>query len=303
MATLKALTLAGGALLVLTRFAGAADLLPPPPALEPLPAAMAPEFSGWYLRGDVGISGNATPAQLVNTPNPLPGTNPGGFAYSAATTQGFSNTTLSGSGMFDFGVGYQFNPWLRGDVTVEYRNGGHLQSLWTLNDPTPPTTQYADFYRADTSSLIGLFNAYADLGTWYGITPFVGAGIGFARNTLFGFTDQGFGYYTGASLGPSGGYFDNHTTDNFAWALMTGLDFNVTQNLKLELGSRYLNMGKIATGGSNCLSGSCSGGVTNYVSSKNTLASNDFRLGLRWMISEQPTYAPAPEPAPLVRKY
>ena len=35
------------------------------------------------------------------------------------------------------------------------------------------------------------------------------------------------------------------STTNFAWALMAGLDFNVTQNLKLELGYRYLNMGKI----------------------------------------------------------
>ncbi len=306
MAKLKALILAGGAVLALARAAAAADLLPPAPALEPLPPTMA-EFNGWYLRGDVGLGANATTPNLVNTPNPLPGTNPGGFAYSAAAWQAFNNTTLSASGMFDVGVGYQFNHWLRGDVTLEYRGGGHLQSLYTLNDPTPPTTQYADFYRADTSSLVGLVNAYVDVGTWYGVTPFVGAGVGFARNTISGFTDQGFGYYNSAavSLGPAGGYFGNGTSNNFAWALMTGLDFNVTQNLKLELGYRYLDMGKITTGGSNCLNGTGTGTgfacPVNYVSSKNDLASSDFRIGLLWMIGEEPTYAP-PE-APLVRKY
>ena len=160
----------------------------------------------------------------------------------------------------------------------------------------------ADFYRGDISSWVGLVNGYVDLGTWYGITPYVGAGVGLASNTLSGMTDQGDVTFALTGTGPSGGYFGDGSKTNFAWALMTGLDFNVTQNLKLELGYRYLDLGKFTSGGSNCL-GTCGGGVANYVSSKNDLASNDFRLGLRWMIGEEPTYAPAPEPAPLVRKY
>jgi opacity protein-like surface antigen len=302
MAKFKALILAGGAFFALARAAVAADLLPPAPALEPLPPAPV-EFNGWYLRGDVGLGANAATADMATSPNPLLGTNPGNLPYSASASQTFNNTTISASGMFDFGVGYQFNQWLRGDVTLEYRGGGHFQSLYTLNDPTPPTTQYADFYRADTSSLVGLINAYVDMGTWYGVTPFVGAGVGFARNTLSGFTDQGFGYYQGNPLGAAGGYFSDGTSNNFAWALMTGLDFNVTPNLKLELGYRYLDYGKITTGSSHCLNGvggfGCSGGAYT-VYSTNTLASNDFRLGLRWMIGEAPAYPPE---APLVRKY
>ena len=79
-------------------------------------------------------------------------------------------------------------------------------------------------------------------------------------------------------------------------------------NLRLELGYRYLNYGSITTGGSNCLSGSaggtftnlnCSGGVANYVSSRNTLASNDFRIGLLYLIGD-PNSAP---PAPIMTKY
>ncbi len=240
MANLRALILASAALVGLGRAALAADLLPPPPVIEPAPPAA--EFGGWYLRGDVGLSTNSSSIDLENVPNPLAT----GF-YSAAATQSFNNTSLSSSMLFDFGVGYQVNAWLRGDITLEYRDGGHFQSMYTLNDSTT-NTQYADFYRGDTSSLIGLANVYADVGTWYGITPFVGGGIGFARNSLYGVTDQGLVTVNGGATGPSGGYFGNGVSSSFAWALMAGFDFDVTQNLKLEVGYRYLNYGKIGYG-------------------------------------------------------
>jgi opacity protein-like surface antigen len=305
MASLKALTLASVAVLALTRFAAAADLLPPPPAIEPPPPP--PELGGWYLRGDVGVGVNASTPNLQNSPDPLAG----GF-YGPGASESFNNTTISSSEIFDVGVGYQANNWLRGDITGEYRDGGHFQSLYSLSNPNfgPGNTsisQLLDFYRANTSSIVGLVNVYADLGTWYGITPFVGGGVGVARNTLYGMTDQGQVSFNGGATGPSGGYFNNGSTTNFAWALMAGLDFNVTQNLKLELGYRYLNLGKFNSGGSNCANGvnfavnACGGTVTNYVQSKDTLASNDFRIGLRWLIGDN--YVAPPPEAPLVRKY
>ena len=309
MASLKALILASVAVLALTRFAAAADLLPPPPPpMEPAPLA-APELGGWYLRGDIGMAvNNGSNLDLKNSPDPLAG----GF-YAAGANQSFSNTTISSSELADVGVGYQVNSWLRGDITGEYRDGGHLQSLYTLNNPNGAAgsiAQLLDFYRANTSSAVGLVNLYADLGTWYGVTPFVGGGVGVARNWLYGMTDQGQVSFNGGGTSPSGGFFGNGASTNFAWALMAGLDFNVTQNLKLELGYRYLNLGKIGSGGSNCANGTgagngfgsnCGGGVTNFVSSRTELASNDFRIGLRWMLGD--TYAPPPPEAPLVRRY
>ena len=90
---------------------------------------------------------------------------------------------------------------------------------------------------------------------------------------------------------------------------MAGLDFNISPNLRLEFGYRYLNYGSIGTGGSNCLAGNnggtfnnvnCNGGVANYISSRNTLASNDFRLGLIYMLGEAPS---PPPPTPIVTRY
>jgi opacity protein-like surface antigen len=309
MASLKALTLASVAVLALTRFATAADLLPPPPMPEPPPPVA--EFSGWYLRGDIGAAfNNASNLNLQNSPNPLAS---GG--YDGTASQSFNNTTVSASVLGDVGVGYQFNSWLRGDITGEYRDGGNFQSMYVLNNPTPiaggdHNTQYVDFYRANTSSVVGLANVYADVGTWYGITPFVGGGVGVAYNRLYGMTDQGL--VSGPfGTGSSGGYFSNGSTTNFAWALMAGLDFNITPNLKLELGYRYLNLGKISSGASNCTNGTGAGngfsiancgGSNNYVRSTGQLASNDFRIGLRWMLGDNYS-PPPPEPAPLVRKY
>jgi opacity protein-like surface antigen len=312
MAKYRAFVIASGALFALARSAGAADLLPPAPALEPPPPAEV-EFNGWYLRGDMGIGLNANTPNLANSPDPLAPGLASGY-YTGTPTESFNNSTISASTNFDLGFGYQFNNWFRADITGEYRGGSHFQSSYVINDATNfntgNPTQIADFYRGDISSWVGLVNGYVDLGTWYCITPYVGAGVGLARNTLSGMTDQGMISYdstaNGIVSGPGGGYFGDGSKTNFAWAFMTGLDFNVTQNLKLELGYRYLDLGKYTSGGSHCLNGTgtgggfgaCGGGVTNYVLSKNDLAYNDFRIGLRWMIGEE-----TPPPPPLVRKY
>lgn len=317
MANLKALILAGGAVLALTCAAAAADLLPPAPAMEP-PASPAPvEFSGWYLRGDLGIGMSAIAPNIVQTPDPIASAAPGYFL--GTPTDGSYNNSISAAGMFDVGLGYQVNNWFRFDVTGEYRGGSNFQSLFVINAPgnqclTNPCgaganpTQLSDFYRGDISSMVGLVNGYVDMGTWYGITPYVGAGVGVARNTLFGLTDEAQISYTSSTgditSGPAGGYAKDSSKWNFAWALMAGLDFNVTQNLKLELGYRYLDLGKFGSGQMNCLNGTGGGGgfacTESPIASKNDMAFNDFRLGLRWMIGEEPAFAPE---APLVRKY
>jgi len=311
MAKFWAFLLAGATLVAASSLAGAADLLPPAPAeLPPAPAVGAAEFGGWYLRGDIGVGINAGAINPSISPDPIATGRASGF-LSANATNTFNNTTLSSSAMFDVGVGYAVNNWFRMDVTGEYRGGGHLQTLETLNDPTFPTgtgsAQFADFYRGDVSSYIGLLNGYADLGSWSGISPFVGAGIGFAYNRLAGLTDIGQANPGTGATSPAGGYFANGSKTSFAWALMAGLDFDVTQNLKMELGYRYLDYGSVRSGGSNCLNGTglnggfspanC-GGSANVLST-GRLASNDFRLGLIYMIPETPSYAPPP----VVRRY
>jgi opacity protein-like surface antigen len=147
----------------------------------------------------------------------------------------------------------------------------------TLEGPA----QYADFDRGDFASIVGLVNGYASPGAWYGLSPFLGAGVGFADNRTSVFTQQ-------TPLGAAG--YANGSRVSFAWALMAGVDYDLMPNLKLELGYRYLSYGSIATGGSNCVV-YCIAGVTNTISSRNRLASSDFRLGLIYFIGAPPGVA------------
>ena len=76
--------------------------------------------------------------------------------------------------------------------------------------------------------------------------------------------------------------------------------------VKLELGYRYLDYGKYVSGASHCFNGTGAsggfspancGGSANYLSTAN-LASQDFRVGLRWTFVDTPAYSPPPEPEP-----
>ena len=122
------LIVAGGGL------ARAVDL-PPAPAL-PAAETTSSAFSGWYLRGDLGVgietAPNLDPASAaIEAGVPPPRLSP--FAVSS-----FANTTLTPSGAIDGGVGYVFNSWLRMDATLEYRFGGELRSTYAIGDPAPP---------------------------------------------------------------------------------------------------------------------------------------------------------------------
>jgi len=268
--------------------ARAADL-PPAPSLPPLSPAES-QFGGWYLRGDVGVGVNSTAPELKPSSDPIAAGAAGGFISGA--TQAFNDTTLSPFGMIDLGAGYELNSWFRADATLEYRAGAGLQSRYALTGPASPNVgglaQFANSDRADLASLVGLVNGYVSPGSWYGLSPFFGAGVGFADNRVSGFTERGLGYADYTSLGLAG--YANGSRTSFAWALMAGVDYDISTNLRLEFGYRYLNYGSITTGGSSCLPGASAncGGVANTVSSRNRLASNDLRLGLIYLIGEPP---------------
>jgi opacity protein-like surface antigen len=279
MARLSRLALTGAAA-VLSGWARAADL-PPIPSLPEATSDPA-EFGGWYLRGDVGAGVNMNAPELRDAPDSIAAGVAGGFNIGAAH-QTFNDTTLSTSGIVDAGAGYQFDNWFRADATIEYRFGAGLHSRFagagpaTLDGPA----QYADFDRGDVASIVGLVNGYVSPGAWYELSPFLGAGVGFADNRTSGCTQQ-------TLLGAAG--YANGSRVSFAWALMAGVDYDPTPNLKLELGYRYLSYGSITTGGSNC-GVYCSAGVANTISSRNRLASSDFRLGLIYFIGAPPAVA------------
>jgi opacity protein-like surface antigen len=244
--------------------ARAADL--PAPYFK---APIVEEFGGWYLRGDVGWS-NQEVRSLWNV------------LYTTSTVTNL-NKGFEVGGIFGLGVGYQFNNWIRVDVTGEFRSGSTFHGLDRYVGIGFAGT---DEYTAIKSEWLFLANVYVDLGTWKGITPYVGAGVGFSRNTISNFLDvntpnAGVAFAAAASKW------------NLAWALHAGLAYRVTPNFLVDLSYRYVSLGDAITGDIIAYDGT--NPSVNPMHFRG-LTSHDVRLGVRWFFDEG--FAPPP----LIRK-
>jgi opacity protein-like surface antigen len=272
MSSFKTLVVAGAAAGLTVVAAHAADLAPAP-IIQPVGV----ELSGWYLRGNIGMTDQSVKT-VGFTPNPFP---------NDSIVTPFAS--FDSSPLFGMGVGYQINNWLRVDATGEYRSSAHFHGQQVDQSTVP--VQFADDYNASKSEWLFLANAYVDLGTWWSVTPFIGAGIGTSRNSITGFTDIGNSIGLGIS---STTYADNHSQWNLAWALYAGLSYQVTPAFAVELTYRYVDLGSAQTGAARAFDGSVI--PTNPFVFKD-LTSNDFMLGLRWKLGE-----PVPPAPPFVRK-
>ena len=217
----------------------------------------------------------------------------------------FEQSSLDDSPIIDVGVGYRFNNYFRADVTGEYRGSALFTANQSYNigafatdqygNPPPNGARAYDYYSAHIRSIVGLVNGYVDVGTWYGVTPFFGAGVGVANVGVRNLTDISYG--SGAAYGAGnggGGFAPDHSQTNFAFALMAGLDFAVTPNVTLELGYKYLNEGNVSSSPIACASSpSCPNEVQHY-----KLQSNDIRLGFRYSFLDV-----APPRAPIIARY
>jgi opacity protein-like surface antigen len=274
------LILAAGAASLLSSVAFAADM----PGMMPAPAPYyAPppqqDFGGWYLRGDIGMT-NSNAKLHNNLYDTLPAN-----SQLQQLGQGFSGGTSYG-----LGVGYQFNNWFRADVTGEYRSKVNFSGtdFVTYN----PGGYLSDAYAGGYSSWVGLVNAYVDLGTWWCITPFVGAGVGAANIKTTGFQD------TGLANGNPGSYFaQGASKTNLAWAAHAGFAYKVNNNFTIELAYRYLDMGTGVYGNGSSYDGTNAGPSSFQF---RDITSQDVRLGVRWTCCDLDT--PPPPPPPLVRK-
>jgi opacity protein-like surface antigen len=284
MRSVKIFVVAGAASL-LSSMAFAADMAiaPPPMSYAPPPAA---DFGGWYLRGDIGMSNQrAKDLTLAN------GAFPAGFQ---TTGLGFDSAPI-----FDVGVGYRFNNWFRVDVIGQWRGKANLHaSQFAPFGAISPTFTAADTYTGSKSEAAFMANAYVDLGTWWCVTPFIGAGIGTSYNRLSSFQDSGVIINT-ANVNPlsnSVTYGADAGKWNFAWALHAGLAYKLTPSATIELGYSYMNLGDAVTGPTNSFDGVTVVNGSGFA--VKSITSHDVKLGVRWNLdAPAPAYAP-----PLVTK-
>jgi opacity protein-like surface antigen len=288
MGSLKSIVLAGAAAFVMIPGASAADLPPlAPPMMPPVQAPVEEFASGWYLRGDVGVGMQEFDDFAHNPTNAA-------FVWPASwriDQKDIKDTMFIGAG-----IGYQWNGWLRVDATGEYRASTKVKAIGSYTEFCPGGRCF-DVYDADHQASVFLANFYADLGTWWCLTPFVGVGVGGARHEIAAIHDVGL-----ISDGTTGfGLADkDQETWTFAWAVHAGLGYSVSNNLKLEIAYRYLNMGSPDSAVVNCSAAGCgTGGGAQAFYTLNDLVSHDFKIGMRWMLNEP---APVYAPPPLMRK-
>ena len=257
MVSVKSVIAAGAAAFISTAACAADMALPPPPQIPYQPVAVG----GWYLRGDIGV-GMTDAFTLDYLPNPL--NPPNNFA--------FQHHSMADTMFYNFGVGYELNNWLRFDVTGEYRAKTAVNAFGTY---TFGGGAFGDAYQGNLSSWVALANAYVDLGTWWCVTPFIGAGIGGAYNTMNDLTDIGIGQ-SGTGVGR------NSASWSPAWAVYAGLTYNVTQSFKVDLTYRYLNYGSVTD------LIDCTGGCNPDSYKFGNLSSQDLMLGVRFLLLPEP---------------
>lgn len=222
--------------------ATAADLLPPLPEIHhPAPAEAI--GGGWYLRGDIGYAHHPRPRARAVTPA-------GTFA---STGEKLSDAVVLGAG-----VGYRVNSWLRADLTVDHR----FAASATLFDDPRVLPGFALTGRF--ASTTALANAYLDLGTWSGITPYVGAGLGYSWNNV-----------SGLRVGGVDAAARDRTVGSLAWALMAGVAVDAGHGFAIDLGYRYLDLGRARTAG-----------TPDGYGEVRRLSAHEARVGLRWSLDQ-----------------
>ena len=192
--------------------------------------------TGFYLRGDIGYAGwthEGTPSLRV-------------FDAGSGTYDGVSFDDARFGKPFSgaLGIGYQFNDMIRADVTTDYFEG-RFEGAADLGAPCAGEA-------AGTSCEIGadapfkavglMANAYADLGTLAGFTPYIGGGLG-ATHLRWSDATADFSCIDGTAVcsGGPGASVPTEGEDGwrFTYALMAGLSYDVSERLKIDVGYRY----------------------------------------------------------------
>ncbi|MBO0663575.1 porin family protein [Jiella sp. CQZ9-1] len=207
----------------------AADLPPlyDTPVYQDVPELQPVEIgTGWYLRGDVGYQFKShLPTSYDLYQVTVNGT--------TTTRNDFSGTSddvsLANSAIFSGGIGYQFTDYLRADVTGGYWKD-HLDAA---NFP-----QVNSVVGTDVTAWQVMANAYVDLGTYAGFTPYVGAGAGAVHLAY-----EASCVYGGSSCGSTYTVNTENSADwRFAYSLMAGVSYDISPNLKFDLGYRFTDV-------------------------------------------------------------
>jgi opacity protein-like surface antigen len=213
-------------------------------------------MGGAYVRGDLGWSW-AQDAEIVDKNFALDG-----FIFDSSGTGPGSVNDIGDSYVAGIGLGTRISQFFRGEVVYSYRGGYELDDV----------DQDGNAFGADITSHSVMGNLYWDIPfTMSGLSPFVGAGIGWAGNKLESVATEDGGQF----LLPEG------ETSGLAWQAMGGISFAVSTQATVDVFYRYFDGGKLQTELGTVFDGG-GGSVGTYTGMRGDLTAHEIVLSLRW---------------------
>ena len=200
-----------------------------------------------------------------------------------------------GTRLHRLGIGYlEQLAALRRHRRISRRRASSRRSAATPNSARAAAASTST--TAITPPWVVLANAYLDLGTWWCMTPFIGAGVGGAYHTVRGLTDVG--YHLGRhhrlrlcrqATTRSG------TSPGRSMPASPTTSPTLQGRARLPLPEHGLRRRPRTSlcGAAGCGVG---GGPRAYYTLTN-IDSHDFKIGMRWMLQPEPVYPP-----PLMRR-
>jgi opacity protein-like surface antigen len=143
-----------------------------------------------------------------------------------------------GSGVvLDAGLGYRFNRWLRAEGLFSYRPDYEYNGQANFLQSSPPQP-----VNANLSSVAAFGVGYLDFPKIRSVQPFIGAGVGAARNRISAVT------YGFPALAPDATTtMPGGTATGLAWLLTAGVAIPLNEQLSLDLAYRYTDLGTVQT--------------------------------------------------------
>lgn len=180
-----------------------------------MPAGPAPVAAGpCYFRADMGYSWSKDPgAEYVGNIDPR-----------------VSNTSLDNGWLAEAGIGCgSGSRGVRGELMFGMRQTRGFSGYYT--DFTPPVP-IDPLLETSIKSYTMMVNGYYDLGRIGNAVPYVGAGVGLAYHKMNDITSD---------VSPNTQFGAEKVS--FAWALMAGVGFQLTDRAILDIGYRYSDLG------------------------------------------------------------
>ena len=292
MHSFKKISLVVAALMASSAMVQAADLIPAP--VDDLPPEVIPAAaaSGWYIRGDIGYA--SLDHRGVN------------YFQGPLITGEFEQHELDSTWSIQGGIGYQVTDYFRVDGTIKYLgssdfDGSSAPAGSACNGGYGFFCDYNDDAELESATIF-MANAYVDLGTVKGFTPYLGAGIGGAK-VKYGelLNDQTCTGSADDALCSSNDFtHDGEAEVRFAWALHAGASYDVSCRAKIDAGYTYTRI----EGGNQFGTGVsvAGGGPLGGNGFDEGIEVHEGRVGLRYALSDAGCHTPYEEPPQVVYK-